>query len=93
MTKLGGSLLEGLLALDVGHRGQRIDCGSGHLAELVSYRPKTLDTVLGPIEYRRAYYHGCGAVGVRLFGPVNRELGYCPELCGCRFPLWRATSG
>ena len=37
--------------------------------------------------------NGCGAVGVRLFRPVNRELGYCPELCGCRFPLWRATSG
>ncbi|MDA8075277.1 MAG: hypothetical protein M0Z40_08615, partial [Actinomycetota bacterium] len=40
-----------------------------------------------------AFHYGCGAVGVRLFRPVNRELGYCPELCGCRFPLWRATSG
>src|SRR5665647_2444321 len=27
MTKLGASLLEGLLGLDSGHRGPRIDCG------------------------------------------------------------------
>jgi hypothetical protein len=61
VTKLGASLLEQLLALDAGHRGQRIDCGSGHQAELVSYRPKTVDSVLGPVELRRAYYH-CAAV-------------------------------
>jgi hypothetical protein len=57
MTKLGGSLLAGLLALDGGHRGQRVDCGKGHQATFVSYRGKTLDTVLGRIEYRRAYYY------------------------------------
>jgi len=73
MTKLGGSLLEGLLALDTGHRGQRIDCGSGHLAEFVSYRRKTLDSVLGRIEYRRAYYDcaDCSSGVV----PRDEELG------------------
>lgn len=57
MTAVGASLLEGLLAADTGHRGARVDCGSGHMAEFVSYRPKTIDTVLGPIRLSRAYYH------------------------------------
>jgi len=57
MSKLGASLLEDLLGLDSGHRGPRIDCGAGHQAEFVSYRDKNLDTVLGPVTLRRAYYH------------------------------------
>lgn len=57
MTTLGASLLEDLLGMDAGHRGPRVDCGASHHAEFVSYRTKTLDTVLGPIDYRRAYYH------------------------------------
>ena len=60
MTKLGAGLLEQLLASDTGQRGPRIDCGSDHLAEFVSYRTKRLDTVLGPIELNRAYYHWFG---------------------------------
>lgn len=73
MTKLGASLLEDLLGTDAGHRGRRIDCGAGHHAEFVSYRPKALDTVLGPIELRRAYYHctDCHAGVV----PRDGELG------------------
>jgi len=73
MSKLGASLLEDLLALDTGHRGPRIDCGSGHQARFVSYRAKTLDTVLGPVELSRAYYHctDCGH-GV---APKDNELG------------------
>jgi hypothetical protein len=73
MTKLGGSLLEQLLAADAGHRGQRIDCGSGHLAEFVSYRTKMVDTVLGPITLRRAYYH-CAECGHGVV-PKDTELG------------------
>jgi hypothetical protein len=57
MSTLGASLLEGLLAADSGHRGPRVDCGAGHRAGFVAYRVKTLDTVLGPIAVRRAYYH------------------------------------
>ena len=62
MTRLGGSLLEGLLAADAGHRGPRVDCGAGHQARFIGYRDKTIHTVLGPIRLRRAYYHctGCG---------------------------------
>ncbi len=73
MAKLGASLLQDLLAVDAGHRGPRVDCGSGHQAAFVSYRDKNLDTVLGPIKLRRAYYHcaGCGGGVV----PKDTELG------------------
>ena len=57
MSNLGASLLEQLLTADTGHRGQRIDCGAGHQAALAGYRTKHLDTVLGPIQLHRAYYH------------------------------------
>jgi hypothetical protein len=73
MTRLGGSLLQQLLAADTGHRGPRIDCGKGHLAEFVSYRAKQIQTVLGPVTVRRAYYH-CAACG-RGVVPRDDELG------------------
>ncbi len=57
MIQLGASLLGQLLATDTGHRGPRIDCGAGHHAEFVGYRDRHLDTVLGRIRVRRAYYH------------------------------------
>jgi hypothetical protein len=57
MTQLGAELLERLLAADTGHRGPRIDCGAGHLAQFVGYRDKDVDTVLGRITVRRAWYH------------------------------------
>jgi len=73
MQWLGGSLLEDLLSLDAGHRGPRVDCGRGHRAAFVGYRPKHLDTVLGPVTLRRAWYH-CGACH-RGFAPRDAELG------------------
>lgn len=73
MTVLGGRLLEDLLAADDGYRGPRADCGAGHDAEFVSYRVKTLDTVLGPVRLRRAWYH-CAACGHGL-APRDAELG------------------
>jgi len=57
MTGLGARLLEGLLDADPGHRGPHIECGARHRARFVAYRDKHLDTVLGPITLRRAYYH------------------------------------
>ena len=73
MTVLGGRLLEDLLAADDGYRGPRADCGAGHDAAFVSYRVKTLDTVLGPVRLRRAWYH-CAACGHGL-APKDAELG------------------
>ena len=73
MTRLGASLLQQLLAADTGHRGPRMDCGAGHSAVFVGHRDKNLDTVLGRITLRRAYYHcavcGCGIV------PRDDDLG------------------
>lgn len=57
MTALGASLLEELLAADAGHRGPRVECGAGHQASFLGYRTKRIDTVLGPVVLRRAYYH------------------------------------
>jgi hypothetical protein len=57
MIQLGAELLQQLVAADAGHRGPRIDCGAGHLAEFVGYRDKQVDTVLGRITVRRAWYH------------------------------------
>jgi hypothetical protein len=73
MLRLGAGLLEELLAADAGHRGPRADCGSGHQAEFASYRAKTIDTVLGPVALRRAWYHcaGCG----HGMAPRDAELG------------------
>jgi len=73
MLRLGASLLERLLALDAGHRGPRVGCGAGHAATFVAYRAKRLDTVLGPLEVRRAWYH-CADCG-HGSAPRDRELG------------------
>jgi hypothetical protein len=73
VTRLGAGLLEDLLGLDSGYRGPRADCGAGHQAEFVSYRGKTIDTVLGPVSPRRAWYHraACG----HGLAPRDAELG------------------
>ena len=73
MTKVGGSLLGGLLAGDAGYRGPAVDCGAGHQAEFVSYRDKDFDTVLGPVTVNRAWYH-CAACRHGL-APRDAELG------------------
>jgi hypothetical protein len=76
MLKLGGRLLEDLLGLDTGYRGPRADCGAGHAAEFVSYREKTIDTVLGPARLHRAWYH-CAACGHGM-APKDAGLGIGP---------------
>lgn len=77
MLHLGAELLDKLLATDTGYRGPGTDCGQGHRAEFVAYRDKHLDTVLGRISLRRAYYHcrGCGHGIV----PRDDELGVTGE--------------
>jgi hypothetical protein len=50
-----------------------LSCGNGHEAELGSVRPKVIDTVLGPVTLRRAWYH-CGRCRHGL-APRDAELG------------------
>ncbi len=73
MNKLGGALLERLLGSDTGYGGAVIDCGAGHRARFVSDREKTFQTVLGPIELTRAYYH-CGDCHAGVV-PKDDQLG------------------
>jgi hypothetical protein len=73
VLELGRAVLEPLLAADAGYRGPRADCGHGHQAGFVSYRDKTIDTVLGPVTLRRAWYH-CSACGHGL-APRDAGLG------------------
>jgi hypothetical protein len=77
LTGLGRGVPENLLGAGTGYRGPRIDCGAGHQARFVSCRPKTVDTVLGPVTVNRAWYH-CAACGHGL-APRDAELGIAGE--------------
>lgn len=73
MLKLGGGMLEKLLAADPGYCGPRVPCGNGHEAEFTAYRDKVIDTVLGPVTLTRAWYH-CAACK-HGFAPRDAGLG------------------
>jgi hypothetical protein len=73
LLKLGGSMLEQLLAADAGYRGPRVPCGQGHEAVFAGYRDKSFDTALGLVTLSRAWYH-C-AKCERGLAPRDGELG------------------
>jgi hypothetical protein len=73
LLKLGGGVLGEALSADPGYRGPRVDCGSGHEAVFTGYRNKVIDTVLGPVALRRAWYH-CARCEQGL-APRDAELG------------------
>jgi len=77
MHRAGTVLLEQLLNADHGgHAGQRIACHSGHQAEFIDYRSKHLQTILGDVYLRRAYYYcaQCPEEGGRGVIPKDEEL-------------------
>ncbi len=57
MHQVGAMLLGQLLQADVGDRAARVACGRGHEAVFVEYRTKAVQTVLGSLTIRRAYYY------------------------------------
>src|SRR5271166_5968425 len=73
MLKLGCGMLGQVLSEDPGYRGPLVPCGHGHEADFISYRDKTIDTVLGPVTLHRAWYH-CAACK-HGFAPRDAELG------------------
>lgn len=88
MHDIGAVFLSQLIDIDRGHKGPLVDCGHGHKAEFLEYRTKTVTTVLGSVEMRRAYYycHTCRAgvipkdqeldvVGTSLSPGVRRMIG------------------
>ncbi len=72
VMRAGCGILGELLSADPGYRGPRTDCGKGHQAGFVAYRDKVIDTVLGPVTLRRAWYH-CARCGHGL-APRDAEL-------------------
>ena len=92
LLRLGASVLEDLLAADPGYAGPRLDCGCGHQAELAGYRDKSVDTVLGRVAIRRAWYH-CDRCHHGL-APRDAQLGVagCTMSPGLRKMIARAAA-
>ena len=88
LLKLGGGVLGEALSADPGYRGPRVLCGRGHEAVFTGYREKVIDTVLGPVPLRRAWYH-CGRCEHGL-APRDAELGVAGASMS---PGLRAMSG
>ena len=66
LLKLGGSMLEQLLAADNGYRGPRVPCGQGHEAAFAGCREeRRVETALGYFEdnaprMRYHWFRQCG---------------------------------
>jgi hypothetical protein len=57
VLRLGGGILGELLSADPGYRGPAVACGNGHEAVFTGYRGKVIDTVVGEVRLRRAWYY------------------------------------
>ena len=78
LTAAGARLLQAVLAGEDGYAGPRAGCGRGHQAVYAGSRPKTITTVLGPVQVTRAWYH-CAACG-HGFAPRDQQLGISRRL-------------
>jgi hypothetical protein len=79
LHEVGGVLLGKLLNRDLGGARAEVKCAAGHAATLVDYRSKEITTVLGQVEFQRAYYH-CGECGEGIL-PQDQAL----DLVGTSF--------
>lgn len=71
---IGAQLLEqSLAARGSGKAGPRLPCACGGAATFEGYRPKDVQTLVGWITVRRAYYHcrDCGTSHLPLDGPLG----------------------
>ncbi len=79
VLRLGGGILGELLSADRGYRGPAVACGNGHEAMFTGYRGKVIDTVVGEVRLRRAWYHCARCQRGRKHGrglaPRDAELG------------------
>jgi hypothetical protein len=74
LTGAGARLLEAVLASDDdGYAGPHAKCVAGHQAGYAGSRPKTVSTVLGPVQVARAWYH-CRDCK-HGFAPRDEQLG------------------
>ncbi len=88
MHEVGGVLLAKLLNSDPRPAPAEVKCRAGHAATLVDYRSKEITTVVGQVEFRRAYYH-CSECGEGIL-PQDQAL----DLVGTSFsPAVRRLMG
>ncbi len=74
VLQLAGAAVEQRLNADTSdERGSRSRCSCGQQARLVGRRKKRVQSVLGPLQLERAYYH-CSCCG-HGFCPRDRQLG------------------
>jgi hypothetical protein len=74
LAAAGARLLEAVLAGgEDGYAGPHAKCGAGHQAGYAGSRPKTVATVLGPVQVARAWYH-CRECE-HGFAPRDEQLG------------------
>jgi hypothetical protein len=79
LAAAGARLLEAALAGgEDGYAGPQVKCGAGHQAGYAGSRPKTVSTVLGPVQVMRAWYH-C-AECKHGFAPRDGQLGVAGTL-------------
>lgn len=83
VLRIGARALELHLAdKPLGYEGSSRACTCGADQKFVNHRPRTLATLLGAVNYRRAYYHckRCGASAV----PYDQKigLGRCQQSVG-----------
>src|SRR6202162_2987016 len=72
--QLAGAAVEQRLNADTSdEQGARIRCGCGQEARVVGRRSKQVQSVLGPLQLKRAYYH-CSSCG-HGFCPRDEHLG------------------
>src|SRR5467141_3141134 len=69
----GAAVAQRLNADTSDEQGSRIRCGCGQEARLVGRRSKQVQSVLGPLQFERAYYH-CSSCG-HGFCPRDQHLG------------------
>jgi hypothetical protein len=83
VLRIGARALELHLAgRKLGYEGSSRACECGANQKFVNHRPRTLATLLGPVTYRRAYYHckQCGASALPYDQKVG--LGRCQQSVG-----------
>lgn len=101
MLQLGAQALELHLGrVKLGYQGACRPCSCGGVQRFLQHRPKTIATLLGSVEIRRAYYRcpACGssslpydeAVGLGE-GAVSPGLGKAATLVGIHEPFERAS--
>jgi hypothetical protein len=81
LRAVGARLLEaGLAARGTGKAGPRLPCGCGGTAAFEGYRPKEVQTLVGWVTVRRAYY-ACRSCG-RGRAPLDGALGLARDSHG-----------